>query len=118
MRALLVGAPPPLQYEFVEADYQAVVLGSLSLNQALGNYPEAMLQALAQGMTVVAYEPGFPRADRNRALGASLASAKRQLKNCWRKWVGKKTALTCSSLSRLLVTIIPLLLPHVYCKTA
>jgi len=83
MRALLIGKEPglPLGYEYVPGEYDAVVVGSLTLAQALGAYPEALLSALAGGMPVVLYEPGFPRAEKNRALGASLASRRRELKS-------------------------------------
>ena len=42
---------------------------------------ERVLAALAQGMSVVLYTPGLPEAPKNRALAASLASARRELKN-------------------------------------
>ena len=40
-----------------------------------------MLAALAQGKTVYLYTPGLPEAEKNRALSASLAAARRELKN-------------------------------------
>ena len=84
MRALLSGKEPEaeLGYEYVEnAPWDAVVIGSLSLNQLLQFREERTLQALAQGKTVLLYTPGLPEADRNRALAARLASAQRELKS-------------------------------------
>ena len=81
MKALLIGRQPPLEHLYVSEDFEGVVIGSLTLAQALGAYPEEMLQALAKGLPVIAYEPGFPKAEGNRAMGASLASRRRELKN-------------------------------------
>ena len=82
MRALLIGKEPPLAYEYVkEPPYDAVVIGSLELGQLLRFCDERVLAALAQGMSVVLYTPGLPEAPKNRALAASLASARRELKN-------------------------------------
>lgn len=82
MRALLIGKEPPLAYEYVkERPYEAVVIGSLELGQLLHFHEERVLFALAQGMPVVLYTPGLPDAPKNRALSASLASARRELKN-------------------------------------
>lgn len=82
MRALLIGKEPPLAYEYVkERPYEAVVIGSLELGQLLHFHEERVLSALAQGMPVVLYTPGLPDAPKNRALSASLASARRELKN-------------------------------------
>ena len=36
---------------------------------------------LAEGKSVICYAPGFPQAPKNRALGAALASSRRNLKN-------------------------------------
>ena len=83
MRALLIGDAPgyPLGYEYVkEAPYDALVIGSLPLSQALRLSDERILQALAEGKPVVLYTPGLPTAPGNRALSASLASARRELK--------------------------------------
>ena len=83
-RALLVGAEPPCQlgYTYVtQAPYDAVVIGSLSLSQLLRFSQEQVLQALAQGLPVVLYTPGLPESPGNRALSASLASARRELKS-------------------------------------
>ena len=83
-RALLIGREPPtgLGYTYVQAPpYDAVVVGSLTLSQALGLREERVLQALAEGKTVVLYTPGLPAAPGNRALSASLAAARREMKN-------------------------------------
>ena len=83
MKALLIGKVPPvdLGYEYAEADYDAVVIGSLKLGQLLKFREEFVLEALAQGKTVLLYTPGLPAAEKNRTLGAQLASAQRELKN-------------------------------------
>lgn len=82
MKALLIGKEPPcdLGYVYVQGDYDAVVIGSLSLSDALHFSKEEVLSALAEGMPVVLYEPGFPASPKNRALGAALASSRRELK--------------------------------------
>lgn len=82
-RALLVGSEPAavLPYTYVaEAPYDAVVIGSLPISQALRLSDERVLQALAEGKPVVLYTPGLPTATGNRALSASLASSRRELK--------------------------------------
>ena len=82
MRALLIGKQPPLGYEFVDtAPYDSVVIGSLTLGQLLRFRDERVLEALAEGKSVVLYTPGLPEAPKNRALAASIASARRELKN-------------------------------------
>ena len=84
MRALLMGEEPgfPLGYTYVkEAPYEAVVIGSLTLGQLLAFSNERVLEALARGMPVVLYAPGLPEAPGNRALSASLAARRRELKN-------------------------------------
>lgn len=84
MRALLIGRKPDreLGYTYVsEPPYDGVVIGSLSLSQLLCFREEAVLTALSQGKTVILYTPGLPESPGNRALSASLASAKRELKN-------------------------------------
>ena len=84
MKALLVGKEPnaDLGYEYVTAaPYDAVVMGSLSLGQALSMREERVLEALAEGKTVVLYTPGLPEVPKNRALAASLASSRRELKS-------------------------------------
>lgn len=83
-RAYLVGREPdrPLGYTYVQtSDYESVVIGSLTLAQLLYFSEPAALQALAEGKPVVLYTPGLPDAPKNRALAASLASARRQLKS-------------------------------------
>lgn len=83
-RAYLVGKAPPLAlgYEYADtAPYDAVVIGSLTLNQLLHFRDEAVLSSLAEGTPVFLYTPGLPQAPKNRALAASLASAQRELKN-------------------------------------
>lgn len=83
-RALLIGREPgaALGYTYVaEEPYDAVVIGSLTLGQLLHFSDERVLQALAEGKNVVLYTPGLPEAPKNRALAASLASSRRELKN-------------------------------------
>lgn len=82
-RALLIGREPPcdLGYTYCDADYQAVVIGSLTLGQLLYFREETALAALAEGKPVILYSPGLPEAGHNRALSAALASARRDLKN-------------------------------------
>ena len=84
IRALLIGEEPPALsgYTYVQqAPYESVVIGSLDLGQLLFFREERVLEALALGKSVVLYTPGLPTAPGNRALSASLASARRQLKN-------------------------------------
>ena len=83
-KALLIGKEPvaDLGYDYVPAEpYDAVVIGSLTLSQALALREERVLEALALGKTVVLYTPGLPEAPKNRALAASLASSRRELKS-------------------------------------
>lgn len=82
-RALLIGREPasPLGYQYVqEGEYDAVVIGSLTLGQLLRFQDERVLDALAQDRNVLLYTPGLPQA-KNRALAASLTAAQRELKN-------------------------------------
>lgn len=83
MRALLIGRCPPrdLGYTYGEGPYDAVVIGSLTLGQLLYFREEAVLEALAEGKPVILYTPGLPEAPKNRALAATLASRRRELKN-------------------------------------
>ena len=84
MRALLLGDKPPcdLGYSYENTPpYDAVVIGSLTLGQALNFTNELVLTFLAEGKPVICYAPGFPQAPKNRALGAALASSRRNLKN-------------------------------------
>ena len=84
MRALLIGNEPPcaLGYTYVkEPPYDTVVIGSLTLAQTLCFSCQEALLALAEGKPVVLYTPGLPEAPRNRALSATLASRRREMKN-------------------------------------
>ncbi len=84
MRALLIGVEPPvpLGWEYTRQEpYDAVVIGSVTLGELLRFRQEQVLQALAQGKQVLLYEPGLPEAPKNRALGAALTGACRELKN-------------------------------------
>lgn len=83
-RALLIGKEPDgaLSYDYVkEAPFDAVVIGSLPLSQALRLSDERVLQALAEGKPVTLYTPGLPLAPGNRALSASLAASRREMKS-------------------------------------
>jgi hypothetical protein len=83
-RALLIGAEPPcvLGYTYVsQPPYDAVVIGSLPLPQALVLTDENILTALGEGKPVILYTPGLPQVTKNRALSASLAASRRQMKN-------------------------------------
>ena len=82
MRALLIGqVPGALEYEYVDGPpYDAVVIGSLTIGQLLRFREERVLAALGEGKSVYLYTPGLPEV-RNRALGAALASAQRELKS-------------------------------------
>ncbi|MBE6958233.1 MAG: hypothetical protein E7447_03650 [Ruminococcaceae bacterium] len=83
-RAYLIGKAPPLclGYEYTDTPpYDAVIIGSLTLCQLLCFQEEAVLCALAEGKSVFLYTPGLPEAPKNRALSASLAAARRELKN-------------------------------------
>ena len=83
-RALLIGKAPSAELGFTytaEEPYDAVVIGSLSLGELLHFRQEQVLTALSQGKTVYLYTPGLPEAGKNRALSASLAAARRELKN-------------------------------------
>ena len=83
-RAFLVGQQPPCQlgYTYVtQPPWDAVVIGSLSLSQALNPVCEEALAALAEGKPVILYTPGLPQSPGNRALGASLAASYRQMKS-------------------------------------
>ena len=83
MRGHLIGEKPPcdlgVTYEFAPP-YDAVVIGSLTLPQALYFANEQALNALAEGKKVICYTPGFPQAPKNRALAAALASSRRNMK--------------------------------------
>ena len=82
--ALLIGKEPAaaLGYRYVQqGEYDAVVIGSLSFSQLLHFNDEQVLLALSQGKQVLLYTPGLPASEKNRALGASLTAAQRELKN-------------------------------------
>ena len=84
MNALLLGTEPgcSLGYRYVtQPPYDAVVIGSLTFSQLLQFSQEPALEALAQGKSVLLYTPGLPEAPKNRAMAASIAGARRQLKN-------------------------------------
>ena len=83
-RALLIGREPGLElgYAYVtEPPYEAVVIGSLTISQLLRFSDERVLEALAQGKTVLLYTPGLPEVPKNRALAATLTASQRELKN-------------------------------------
>lgn len=81
--ALLLGKEPPISlgYRYVDKDYEAIVIGSLTIGELLRFDNEAVFTFLAQGKQVMLYTPGLPQAPGNRPLSASLASARRELKN-------------------------------------
>ena len=82
-RALLVGTEPDrsLPYIYVqEPPFDAVVIGSLPMSQALWLTDDRILQALAEGKPVVLYTPGLPTAPGNRGLSAALAASRREMK--------------------------------------
>ena len=84
MNALLIGKEPPaaLGYIYVTAPpYDVVVIGSLSIARQLCFAEEGALSALAQGKPVILYTPGLEDAPGNRALAATLASRRREMKN-------------------------------------
>ncbi len=83
LQALLIGKEPPMDlgFSYTQDDFQAVVIGSVSLGQLLHFSNEAVLAALAVGMPVYLYTPGLPQAPKNRALTAALNAAQRELKS-------------------------------------
>lgn len=84
MTALLVGKEPPMMigYTYVTAPpYDGVVIGSLTLGQLLNFSDDRVLEALAEGKSVLLYTPGLPEVRGNRGLSAALASKRRELKN-------------------------------------
>ena len=83
-RALLMGRQPDAELGFCyvqEEPFDAVVIGSLTLGQLLRFREERVLAALAAGKSVYLYTPGLPEVPKNRALAASLASSRRELKS-------------------------------------
>ena len=84
MKALLIGKEPAAELGCTyvqEGEYDSVVIGSLMLSQLLRFREERVLQALAEGKTVLLYTPGLPESPKNRALAASLTAAQRELKS-------------------------------------
>ena len=108
MPALLIGKEPPgLDYSYVSGPpYNAVVIGSLTLGQLLRFREESVLEALAEGKSVILYTPGLPRSPRGKGLGAALASAQRELKNWGVVFTdgGQKRLITAREASLLLQT--------------
>lgn len=83
-RALLIGRRPEaeLGYDYVtDGEYDAVVIGSLSMGELLRFCNEQVLKALGEGKNVYLYTPGLPESAKNRALAATLTAAQRELKN-------------------------------------
>lgn len=81
---MLIGREPPVplgESYVTEGNYDAVVIGSISLGQLLQFRDERVLSALAEGKRVMLYTPGLPDCGRNRVLAAALTSAERELKN-------------------------------------
>ena len=84
MRTLLIGKEPPaaLGNTYVQdAPFDAVMIGSLTLEQLLRFRQPQVLEALAEGKPVFLYTPGLPESPKNRALAGSLTAAQRDLKN-------------------------------------
>ncbi len=82
--ALLIGREPTAELGYVyvrEGQYDAVVIGSLTIGQLLRFSDEQVLTALADGKPVYLYTPGLPESPKNRALSGSLTAAQRELKN-------------------------------------
>lgn len=82
-RALLIGREPDADLGFTyvrEEPFDAVVIGSLTVGQLVCFREDRVLCALAEGKSVVLYTPGLPEV-RNRALAASLAAKRRELKS-------------------------------------
>ena len=105
-RALLIGNPPPVELGFAyvtEGDYDAVVIGSLSLGQLLQFREERVLAALAEGKQVLLYTPALPQAGKNRALAGSLTGAQRELKNWGVSFTdgGRKRLVTAEEARRM-----------------
>ena len=103
--ALLIGKEPPcsLGFSYVSDGYEAIVIGSLTLGQLLHFSDDRVLDFLAQGKQVILYTPGLPELTHNRALAASLAGAKRDLKNWGVTFTdGSRKALITAEEARLL----------------
>lgn len=83
-RALLIGKAPDRDLGFSycqEGEFEAVVIGSLTLGQLFCFREERVLSALAAGKSVYLYTPGLPNIGKNRALSAAAATAQRELKS-------------------------------------
>ena len=83
-RALLIGKAPDRDLGFSycqEGEFDAVVIGSLTLGQLFCFREERVLSALADGKGVYLYTPGLPDMGKNRALAAAAATAQRELKS-------------------------------------
>ena len=83
-RALLIGKEPDRELGFSycrDGEFDAVVIGSLTLGQLFCFREERVLSALAAGKSVYLYTPGLPNIGKNRALSAAAATAQRELKN-------------------------------------
>ena len=79
-RALLIGNEPDRELGFSycrDGDFDAVVIGSLTLGQLFCFREERVLSALAAGKSVYLYTPGLPNIGKNRALSAAAATAQR-----------------------------------------
>jgi hypothetical protein len=84
MRALLIGNTPDWEMgcSYVnQPPYDGIVIGSMTIRQLLDVPPEQVLEALAQGKSVLVYTPGLPQCPGNRALGSALAARRRELKS-------------------------------------
>ena len=106
MKALLIGQAPgwDFGYSYVsEGDYQAVVIGSLTLGQLLQFSNEQVLAALAQGMTVLLYTEGLPKAPHNRGLNAAICAKCRELKSWGVVFTdgGRKKLITAQEAKRM-----------------
>lgn len=106
MNALLIGKEPAaeLGFRYVnEEPYEAVVIGSLEIQQLLRFREGAVLAALAVGKPVYLYTPGLPESPKNRALAGSLASAQRELKSWGVVFTdgGRKRLVTAEEARRL-----------------
>lgn len=106
MRVLLLGQAPPcdLGYTVAQAPpYDGALIGSLTLGQALHFSCEEVLCLLAEGKPVICYTPGFPQAPKNRALAATLASRKREMKSWGIVFTdGEQRKLVTAELAQLL----------------
>ncbi len=74
IRALLMGTEPPcpLGYPYVPDNYEAIVIGSLTLGQLLHFSDERVLSFLAQGKTVVLYNTNESGKIQEKAVEAAV----------------------------------------------